>query len=353
MIHEGDATEAASPPEVAGVLAVDLGATRLRAAAVSAAGAVLVRHQMSTPHDGSPQALSGAIVDLISAVAADLPADTRAKLGGIGVSAVGPLDAARGILLGPPNLGPGYRDLELATPLRRHFGVPVAVERDTNVAALGERAFGAARGRRDFIYLTVSSGIGGGVVTEGRLLGGRGGFAGELGHVPVAIDGAACGCGQPGHLEAYSSGIGIARRAQEAVAGGHSKMLAARARKRGGHLDAVDVVTAEADGDPVAEKIVAEAIGAFAVAVVGFVNTFAPELIVVGGGVMAGLGDRLLGAAQERIASLALAPPTRSTNVVAAQLGEDVGLIGCLPLVAERTRANLDRQVKPSERMEA
>ena len=339
-------------PGAARALAIDLGATRLRAAAISADGEVLVRRETRTPRDGSPRNLVGSIVDLLSAVAADLPEDSRAGIQGIGVSAVGPLDAERGVLLGPPNLGSGYRGLELAAPLRRRFGLPVAVERDTNAAALGERAFGAARECDDFVYLTVSTGIGGGVFAEGRLLGGKGGFAGELGHVPVGLDGPACGCGQPGHLEAYSSGTGIARRAQEAVADGRSAVLAKRARESGGDLDAADVVAA-ADSDPVAATIVAEAVEAFAAAVLGFVNTFAPDLVVVGGGVAGGLGERLLGAAEKRVAALALAPPARSARVVAAQLGDDVGLIGCLPLLAARATADPESRQRPSERMEA
>jgi glucokinase len=333
-------------------LAVDLGATRMRAAAISGDGEVLVRRENRTPVDGSPRTLVGSIVDLLSAVSADLPDDSRAGIEGIGVSAVGPLDAERGVLLGPPNLGSGYRGLELAAPLRSRFGLPVAVERDTNVAALGERAFGAARGRDDFIYLTVSTGIGGGVFTEGRLLGGNGGFAGELGHVPAAIDGPICGCGQPGHLEAYSSGTGIARRAKEAVADGRSAVLAKRARERGGELDAADVVAA-ADDDLVAATILGEAIEAFAVALLGFVNAFAPELIVVGGGVAIGLGERLRGPAEKRIAALALAPPARSVRVVAAHLGDDVGLVGCLPLLTMRATEAPQSLHRPSERMEA
>jgi glucokinase len=321
------------------VLAVDLGATNLRAAAITASGEALARREAPTPHDGSPLALVGSLVDLLSAVAADLPADARAGLAGIGVSAVGPLDAGRGVLLGPPNLGPGYRGLELAEPLRAHFGLPTAIERDTNVAALAERAYDAARGCDDFIYLTVSTGVGGGIFSQGRLLTGARGFAGELGHVPVAIGGPRCGCGHPGHLEAYVSGTGLARRAREAVATGRSPALAERARERGdGELDAIDVVAAEAVGDPVAAALVAEAIEAFGVAVVGFLNAFDPELIVVGGGVAVGLGGRLLEAANQKVA-YALAPPTRSARVVAAALGDDVGLRGCLPLVEERIAA--------------
>lgn len=345
-----DAPETRPAPRA---LAVDLGATRLRAAAITAEGGVLARRETPTPPDGSPRALVGGILDLLSAVAADLPDDSRAGLRGIGVSAVGPLDAGRGVLLGPPNLGDGYRDLDLATPLRGHFGLPVAVERDTNVAALGEHDFGAARGYEDFIYLTVSTGIGAGVFSGGRLFGGAGGFAGELGHVPVGVGDAPCGCGQPGHLEAYASGSGIARRAG-AVAAGDSGPLAERAREHAGVLSAADVVAAEADGDPAAAAIVGEAIEAFALAVLGFVNSFDPDLFVVGGGVATGLGERLLGAARERVAALALAPPARAVRVVPAQLGDDCSLIGCLPLLAERAPDQKpDARPRLSERMEA
>lgn len=189
----------------------------------------------------------------------------------------------------------------------------MAVARDTNVAALAERACGAARGSDDLIYLTVSTGVGGGVVSRGQLLGGAGGFAGELGHVPVSLDGPLCGCGHPGHLEAYASGSGMARRA--GLAGG------------------AEVVAAADAGDTAAAAIVAEAIEAFAVAVLGFVNAFDPEVIVVGGGVARGLGERLLGPAREKVERHAIAPPARAARLVAASLGDDAGLVGCLPLL--------------------
>jgi glucokinase len=330
------------------VFALDLGATRLRAAAITAGGELLARREVPTARDGSPRALVGSIVDLLSAVAADLPADSRARIEGIGVSAVGPLDSARGVLLGPPNLGAGYRGLELAEPLRNHFGLPTTIERDTNVAALGERAYGAARGRESFIYLTVSTGVGGGVVERGRLLGGRHGFAGELGHVPVALGGPVCACGQPGHLEAFASGTGIARRGRDAVADGSSPLLAKLARERDGtDLGSIDVLDAAARGDAAAKTIVAQAIEAFAVAALGFVNAFDPELIVVGGAVATALGDPLLDAARAKI-SLALGPAARRTPIAFAELGDDVGLLGCLALVEERIVApTAERRDRP------
>ena len=331
--QENAGSAAPEPAPAPRALSIDLGASRLRAAAVADGGEVVRRRETPTPRDGSPRALVGAVIDLLSDLAADLPADSLARLGGIGVAAVGPLDAERGVLLGPPNLGAGYRGLELAAPLQRHFGLPVAVERDTNVAALAERAFGAGRGCDELVYLTVSTGIGGGIVSGGRLLGGARGFAGELGHVPVSLGGPACGCGHPGHLEAYASGTGIARRAREAVADGAGGPLARLLDERGEQLGAADVLAAEDEGDAVAATILAEAVAAFAAATLGFVNAFDPQRIVIGGGVMAGLGDRLLAAARQAVEEYALAPPARETAIVPAALGEDCSLIGALPLL--------------------
>ncbi len=294
----------------------------MRAGAVAADGTILRRRESPTPADGSPQGLVGSIVDLLSAVVAELPAGAVADLGGIGVSAVGPLDTVRGVLLGPPNLGAGYRGLELSSPLRQHFGLPVAIERDTNVAALAERSFGAARGRDELIYLTVSTGVGGGVISRGRLLVGAKGFAGELGHVPAGLGGPLCSCGERGHLEAYSSGSGMARRA--------------------GATDGAAVVAAADAGDAVAAEIVGEAIEAFAGALVGFVNAFDPELIVVGGAVARGLGERLLAPARERVARHALAPPSSGVEIVASKLGDDVGLAGCLPLLESEAAERME-----------
>jgi glucokinase len=236
----------------------------------------------------------------------------------VGVAAVGPLDARRGTLLGPPNLGPGYRDLNLATPLRHSFGLPVYLERDTNVAALGEHAYGAARGVDDFVYLTVSTGLGGAIFAGGRLYLGATGVAGELGHLPVMLDGPQCGCGGTGHLEALCSGTGIARAGREAG-------LAAS--------DAADVAAAERAGDSRAAAVMERARTAFAFGVVGIVNALNPRLIVVGGGVARAEGERLLGPARAAIARQALAPAAAAVELVPAALGDDVGLVGCLELV--------------------
>ena len=125
-----------------------------------------------------------------------------------------------GVVVSPPNLGPDFHDIPLAAAIEAALGLPAFLDRDTNVAALGEQEFGAARGDNDFIYLTVSTGVGGAIVTGGELLHGPDGMAGELGHVPIELDGPPCGCGGVGHVEAISAGA-LARRPRRAD-GSHS-----------------------------------------------------------------------------------------------------------------------------------
>jgi glucokinase len=234
-------------------------------------------------------------------------------------------------------MGRGFEGMDLTRPLGQAFGVPATLERDTVVAALAEGAFGAARGARDFVYITVSTGVGGAIVADGRILGGADGVAGEIGHQPVALDGPLCGCGARGHLEAFSSGSGIARRAKEAIAAGDAPGLADRARRAApAPLQATDVAALAEAGDPVAERLMAEGRTAFAHALVGLVNVLNPELVVVGGGLARAEGERLLGPAREAVERLAFSIPRARVRIVEAQLGDDVGLVGAQPLVAER-----------------
>jgi glucokinase len=210
------------------------------------------------------------------------------------------------------------------------------MERDTNVAALGELAFGAAIGVSHFLYLTVSTGVGGSIVSDGRIFGGADGFAGELGHVPVGGD-EPCACGATGHLEAIASGVGIARAGREALAAGRSTFLAARASIVGlNELTARDVAEGAVAGDEGCRAVMERARAAFAAAMVGFVNTFDPELVVVGGSVARGQGDRLLEPARRAVETTALRGPRDRVRIVEAVLGDDVGLVGAQPLIGTR-----------------
>ena len=182
----------------------------------------------------------------------------------------------------------------------------------------------------------MSTGIGGAIVSGGRLLGGPDGVAGELGHLLVEIDGPPCGCGARGHLEAIASGSGIARAAGSSIAAGSAAGLGALAARRGRGLDARDVADAEDAGDADAARIMERARRAFAESCVVLVNVFNPQRIVVGGSVARNQGERWLAPARERVAAIAFSVPRARVEIVPAVLGDDVGLVGALPLLRRR-----------------
>lgn len=316
------------------VLALDLGASRIRAAVVAADGRILTRRDGRTPGSDGPAAVVAACIAHLRAVRDDTDPTVAAGLTGIGLSAPGPVDPRAGTLVEPPNIGPGFRDVPFATPIGAALGLPAALERDTHVAALAELTFGAARGCSDFLYLTVSTGFGGAIVIGGQLYGGPDGVAGELGHLPVDLDGAPCGCGGHGHIEAVCSGTGIARLATEAARAGRSRPLAARLAARApGPLEGRDVADAADAGDPEAGAIMDQARRAFASFVVGLVNGLAPERIIVGGSLAEAQGERLLGPARAAVVSTAFRIPRARVEIVPAALGDDVGLLGAVPLL--------------------
>jgi glucokinase len=270
--------------------------------------------------------------------------EVRAAIAGVGLAAPGPVDPRAGTLVEPPNMGPGFRDVPFAAPIGAALGLPAALERDTHVAALAELTFGAARGCRDFLYVTVSTGFGGAIVIGGSLYGGPDGVAGELGHWTVDLDGPACACGGRGHIEALCSGSGIARLATNAALAGRSPALAARLAARApAGLEGRDVGAAAEGGDPEAMAIMDRARQAFAAFTVGLVDVFAPERIVVGGGLAAAEGERLLGPARKAVREIAFRIPGARVEIVPAALGDDVGLVGAVPLLAlRRTVARVD-----------
>jgi glucokinase len=265
-------------------------------------------------------------------------ASVAASIAGIGISSPGPVDPARGIIVEPPNLGPGFRNVMIAQDLGGAQGLPAFLERDTNVAALGEHAFGAARGVDDFIYLTVSTGVGGAIVSGGRLLRGPDGLAGELGHVPVSMSGPRCGCGGVGHVEAYASGTALAKEARALVANSGSAFLLDRSRRIGGasQLSAKDVADGALAGDRACRDLMDRARRAVAVACVGYVNAFNPHRIVIGGSIAEAEGERMLAPIREAIAREAFEVMARNVRVVPAALGGDVSLAGAYPLLMDR-----------------
>ncbi len=332
------------------VLALDLGGTNARAGVVTPDGRLTVRRAGSTPLVDGTSAVVEFCLDLLRACRAEHLAAGGEPPIAVGIAAPGPLDPSRGVLIDPPNLRDDWWGYPLAPTVGEAFGLPWAIGKDTNVNILAERDFGAGEGSDDLVYLTISTGIGGAAISGGRPVIGPDGVAGELGHMTIDIDGPRCGCGGVGHLEALASGTGIANAARTALADGRDAPELARiaARIAPRLLAAVHVSEAAEAGDPVALAILERARRAVALGVVSIVNVFGPDVVILGGGITLAWGDRLLEPARQAVAEMAFRIPAQRVRIVPAALGDDVGLIGTVPLVASALPGLTVRRDHPS-----
>jgi glucokinase len=298
------------------VLALDVGGTKLAAGVVTGDGRVLSRAVIPSDAQEGPWSMIDRHVDLGRRVVDDAGVPW-AGIAGVGIACGGPLDPRNGIILSPPNL-PGWDGIPLVDAVSERLRLPAAVENDATAGALAEWWFGAGRshGVDDLVYLTVSTGIGGGLVLDGRLYTGVTGNAGELGHLTVIYDGRPCGCGRRGCLEAYASGTNIAARARESITAGGSSSLAGVPS-----ITAKEVATHAREGDQLARWIWDESMAMLASGVANIVDIFDPALVVLGGGVTRA-GDQLLIPVRSAGLAQAYGPAARSADVVLAELGE-------------------------------
>jgi glucokinase len=315
------------------VLAIDLGGTQVRTALITSDLDVVARRAAPTRDEDGVDAVLDRIVELAAASRRDGAAAGMPDPIAIGVSAPGPLDPWRGILLEPPNLE-GWRDVPLGATVAAALDLPTFVERDTNVAAMAEWRFGAARGTGDLVYITVSTGIGAGAIIDGRPLAGPGGTAGEFGHLVVDIDGPACGCGGIGHVEAIASGTALARAGSDLVRRGEAPALAAMVPHPGA-VEADDVARAAEEGEEPCVALMERAWVAIGAMCASIVNGLNPEVIVIGGGI-AEHHPRLFEVARAELRRRAMPFLVDRVRIVPAALGPDVSLIGTVPIVKER-----------------
>ena len=311
--------------------AVDLGGTKVRAVVADGGGCVLGDDIRPSGAADGLEAVLGRMVESLDAALAKAGVE-REQLAGLGIASPGAVDVERGVVPNAPQL-PGWQDVPLGRLMAERVGVPTILENDASAAALGEHRFGAGRGSRHMLYITVSTGLGGGIIIGGELYRGKSGAAGELGHVIIDINGPPCGCGARGCLEALASGTAIARMGERLAESGDSPVLA-RLRGQEGPVTAEMMKRAADMGDAASREAFREAGHYLGVALAGYVNIFDPELIVVGGG-CAQAGDLLMDQAQVTMESLAMNQPLKGVRLIVSELGEFSGAMGMIARLRE------------------
>ncbi len=310
------------------IIAVDLGGTQLRGALCTPDGTVHQRVSKKTRAKRGPEAVLERICQTAQQV---WPEDGRVHA--IGISAPGPLDPFAGVVLGAPNL-PGWDRVPLRDIVKARFDLPVFVGNDANLAGLAEHRFGAGRGFDDMIYMTISTGIGGGIVLGGRLFVGHKGLAGEIGHIVLQPAGPQCGCGNRGCLEALASGTAIGRQAQTLAASGRAPAVLAAAGGDVKQVSSKSVGEAAAQGDKVALRLLRQAGYYIGLGIANLMHLFNPECFILGGGVTQ-TGDLLFTPIQRTVQRSTQIPQYwEDVKIVPAALGDDAGLLGALALAS-------------------
>lgn len=307
------------------VIAVDLGGTHIRVAIVSDNGEMIHRDAIPTNASNGPDSVIQRMSDLIEHVVGEVAIDPAAP---IGVASPGPLDARTGTVLYTPNL-PGWRNVRFTERLSELTGRSVRLANDGNCGALGEARFGSAQGVDNLVYLALGTGVGGGVISGGKLVDGVRGLGAEVGHVVIAMDGPRCSCGGIGCLESFISGWSIKRDAEMVATTSEGEALVRIAN--GGELHAGVVAEAAAMGDPAARQIMQRVSRALGAGMGAFANIFTPQMIVIGGGV-ADIGTMLLEPAIEAMANYSFVDVRSDLTIGFSSLGKDTGLFGAAAL---------------------
>lgn len=308
-------------------IGLDIGGTKINAFRVARDGSILARSNAPTPAEDEEATLAKMI---------ELAEDARTPdVVAVGVGAAGMVDSSRGVLRFAPNLA--WRDLPIAARMRDALELPVLVENDASMAAFAEYRFGAGRGYRHLLLVTVGTGIGGGIVADGSLFRGAHGFASEIGHIIVEPGGPRCGCGNRGCWEQVAAGRAIGRMGRQAAKEPDSALL----RLAGDDPEKVTgrlVTEAAMQGDEVARGILAEAGRRLGEGIAGLVNVLDPQIVVVGGGVSVA-GDLLLDPARASFLEAVEGPAYRpAVPIVPAELGNDAGAVGAAALALEELR---------------
>ena len=308
------------------VVGVDLGGTKIYTALVDLDGNIIKEKTVETlAHEGE-QAVLGRIIDTIDYVT---EGTDKNLIKSIGIGSPGPLDVKNGIIIENSNLP--FKNFAIVKTIKEKYDLPTYLDNDANVATLGEFMFGAGKGTENMVFITASTGIGGGAVLNGKLFRGATGNALEVGHMTVSTEGPRCGCGNLGCAEALGSGTAIGKRAKEAVSTNVTTSL-----KNYDNVTAKEVFKEAANGDRVAKNILNTSLTYLGIAVANTITNFDPEKVVVGGGVVNG-GDIVIDTIRNVVEERCVAAFVENCTIEKAVLGGKAGVLGAAALaITER-----------------
>jgi glucokinase len=312
------------------ILAVDVGGTNVRVAAVNLEGGVLHKWDFPTEASRGREGVMEHVLSSIRGVLGRFPEEEFEVIGG-GFGIPGAIDLDRGIISESPNL-PGWEDFDIRSRLQEGLRMPVFIENDANALALGEGWLGAARNARDFCCLTLGTGVGGAIVLNGDIWHGAEGMAGEIGHMVIQMDGPLCQCGRRGCLEAFASGSAIRHMAIEAIKRHEKTDLVGRC---GGQIEAITSITvyeSARGGDKLSQEIFRRMGTYLGVGLANLVNILNVELVVIGGRVSEAW-DFFVGAAKRELEQRVLGSMGKGMRVEKARCGDDAGILGAAYLV--------------------
>ncbi|UCF79652.1 MAG: ROK family protein [Candidatus Eiseniibacteriota bacterium] len=313
------------PPssDTAVAIGVDIGGTTSKTALVGRGPSVLERKQLPMDPGEEP----AAVVRKLAAVLRRLQTAAGSDALPVGIGCAGLVDMESGVVRTSPNL-PAWKNVPRATMLAQELGVVVVLDNDANVFSIAEGLYGAAKDSQDAVFLTLGTGVGGGLKLGGRMYTGSCGFAGEIGHLTIDVDGPVCSCGNRGCLESFVGSARIVNRARMLIEeqGRQREWLTSRVGSLD-ELSARDVGQAASENDEIAVRVFEEVGNYIGVAVAGVVNLLNPDMVVIGGGV-SNAGEPLLRAVRATVTRRAMGPSSQCVKIEPAQLGEDAGVIG-------------------------
>ena len=315
-------------------IGIDLGGSKILTGLVDSQGKILVSDERATPATKSARAVTRAILDSVHDVLEN-GAIRISEVAAVGIGAAGISNPDTGVVFASPHL-PRWRDVPLRDILQEKLGKQVFLMNDANAAALGEFYFGAARSARDFIYITLSTGIGGGIVIGGRLYTGTIGCAGEVGHMTIDDNGPVCGCGNRGCWEALASGTALAEEAKRRIKEGTATSILRYAGGRMEKVTAEIIHKAAQRGDSLARELIGRTGYYVGVGLANLINIFNPELIVIGGG-LSNIGDMLLQPAFKVARQRAYEQAFQAVRFASAELGRNSGMLGAAAYALQET----------------